>query len=216
MSPTDSSLHAPLLSRCYEPSSSTRSPKCSHDRFCRGKLCWWISYYNIKELIRALLYFIFEKKSTILHVLFLISMSYTSTYLNFSNNTEEAFRFYQSIFGGEFVWGIHHFGEIPPAEGMRPLSEEDKGLIMHIALPILGGHMLMGTDAPISMGFAVHPGNNVHISLHPDTRSEADRLFYALAEGGMVTMPLTDMFWWAYYGSLTDRYGIQWMVNYED
>ena len=216
MSSTDSSLHASLLCCCYESSSSTRSPKCSHNWFRRGKLCWWISYYNIKELVWALLYFIFEKKSTILHVLFLISMSYTSTYLNFSNNTEEAFRFYQSIFGGEFVWGIHHFGEIPPVEGMRPLSEEDKGLIMHIALPILGGHMLMGTDAPTSMGFAVHPGNNVHISLHPDTRSEADRLFYALAEGGMVTMPLTDMFWWAYYGSLTDRYGIQWMVNYED
>lgn len=84
---------------------------------------------------------------------------------------------------------------MPPAEGMPTLSDEDRNLIMHIALPILGGHMLMGTDAPASMGFAVHPGNNVHISLHPDTRSEADRLFCALAEGGMVTMPLTDMFW---------------------
>ncbi len=143
-------------------------------------------------------------------------MPYTWTYLNFSNNTEEAFEFYQSIFGGEFVGWIHRFGEVPPAEGMPTLSDEDRNLIMHIALPILGGHMLMGTDAPASMGFSVKQGNNVHISLHPDTRSEVDRLFYALAEGGMVTMPLTDMFWWAYYGSVIDRYGIQWMVNYED
>lgn len=78
---------------------------------------------------------------------------------------------------------------------MPTLSDVDKKLIMHIALPILGGHMLMGTDAPASMGFSVAMGNNVHISLHPDTRSETDRLFKALSEGGVITMPLADMFW---------------------
>ena len=78
---------------------------------------------------------------------------------------------------------------------MPTLSDVDKKLIMHIALPILGGHMLMGTDAPASMGFSVQKGNNVHISLHPDTRSETERLFKALSEGGTVTMPLADMFW---------------------
>ena len=142
-------------------------------------------------------------------------MSYTWTYLNFPNNTEEVFQFYQSIFGGEFVGWIHRFGDIPAAEGMPALSDADKNLIMHIALPILGGHMLMGTDAPASMGFSVQKGNNVHISLHPDTRSETERLFKALSEDGTVTMPLADMFWWAYYGSVTDKYGIQWMVNCE-
>jgi PhnB protein len=85
---------------------------------------------------------------------------------------------------------------------------------MHVALPILGGHLLMGTDAPESIGFKVHPGNNVYISLHPDSRAEADRLFSALSAGGEVEMPLQDMFWGDYYGSFTDKCGIRWMVNF--
>jgi PhnB protein len=85
---------------------------------------------------------------------------------------------------------------------------------MHVALPILGGHLLMGTDAPESMVFKVHPGNNVYISLHPDSRAEADRLFSALSAGGEVEMPLQDMFWGDYYGSFTNKYGIRWMVNF--
>ena len=84
---------------------------------------------------------------------------------------------------------------------------------MHVELPILGGHMLMGTDAPESMGFKVNPGNNVHINLEPDTRSETKRLFEALSAGGKVTMDLQDMFWGAYYGSCTDNFGVQWMFN---
>lgn len=98
---------------------------------------------------------------------------------------------------------------------MPPLSEEDKNLVMHVCLPILGGHKLMGTDAPASMGFSVVPGNNVHISLHPDTREEADRIFNGLSQGGAIDMPLQDMFWGAYYGSLTDKFGTKWMVNCE-
>jgi PhnB protein len=142
-------------------------------------------------------------------------MSMTSTYLNFPRNTEEVFNFYKSIFGGDFVDGkINRFGEIPVQEGMPPLAEEDKNLVMHVALPILGGHLLMGTDAPESMGFKVNKGNNVYISLHPDTRSEADRLYARLSEGGVAEMPMQDMFWGDYYGSLTDKYGIKWMVNY--
>lgn len=142
-------------------------------------------------------------------------MSSTSTYLNFSNTTEEAFEFYRSVFGGEFIGGINRFGDMPASPDMPALSDADKHLVMHIALPILGGHMLMGTDAPASMGFTVTMGNNVHISLHPDTREEADVLFAKLSAGGTVTMPLQDMFWGAYYGSLTDKYGIHWMVNAE-
>ncbi|MDP4292628.1 MAG: VOC family protein [Bacteroidota bacterium] len=142
-------------------------------------------------------------------------MAKTSTYLNFTRNTEEAFNFYKSVFGGEFVDGkINRFGEIPPQEGMPPIAEADKNLVMHVALPILGGHLLMGTDAPESLGFKVNKGNNVYISLHPDTREEADRLFASLSEGGAVEMPMQEMFWGDYYGSLTDQFGIRWMVNY--
>lgn len=142
-------------------------------------------------------------------------MAQTSTYLNFSRNTEEVFNFYKSVFGGDFVDGkINRFNDIPAQEGMPPIAEDDKNLVMHIALPILGGHLLMGTDAPESMGFKVNQGNNVYISLHPDSRSEADILFAALSEGGEVDMPLQDVFWGDYYGSLTDKFGIKWMVNY--
>ncbi len=142
-------------------------------------------------------------------------MAITSTYLNFSRNTEEAFLFYKSVFGGDFLDGkINRFGEIPPMDGMPPIAEEDKNLVMHVALPIPGGHLLMGTDAPESMGFNVIQGNNVYIAIHTDSRQEADELFAKLSEGGAVEMPMSDMFWGDYYGSLTDRFGIKWMVNY--
>ncbi len=142
-------------------------------------------------------------------------MSQTGTYLNFQRNTEEAFNFYKSVFGGDFVDGkINRFSEIPPQEGMPPLAEKDKNLAMHVSLPILGGHLLMGTDAPESMGFKVNFGNNVYISLHPDTREETKRLFKALSEGGKVEQELQDMFWGDYYGSCTDKYGVKWMFNF--
>ncbi len=96
---------------------------------------------------------------------------------------------------------------------MPPLAAGDRNLIMHIELPIVGGHVLMGTDAPETMGFNVNFGNNVHISLEPDTREETKKLFEALSEGGRVTMELQEMFWGAYYGSCTDKFGVQWMVN---
>lgn len=140
-------------------------------------------------------------------------MAKVSTYLNFPRNTEEAFNFYKSVFGTEFVGEIQRMGSIPPQEGQPPLKEEDKNLVMHVALPILGGHVLMGTDAPESMGFQVHMGNNVYINLEPDTRTEADRLFKALSEGGKVEMPMQDMFWGDYFGSCVDKFGVQWMVN---
>lgn len=144
-------------------------------------------------------------------------MAGVSTYLNFTRNTEEAFNFYQSIFGGEFNrGGIARFKDIPPAEGNPPIPEEDRNLVMHIELPILGGHLLMGTDAPESMGFKVNFGNNVYINLEPDSREETKKLFEALSKGGTVTMQLQDMFWGAYYGSCTDKFGVQWMFNYSE
>jgi len=141
-------------------------------------------------------------------------MGRVNTYLNFNRNTEEAFNFYKQVFGGEFEGEISRFGDIPPQDGMPPLAEEDKNLVMHVALPIFGGHLLMGTDAPESMGMKVIEGNNVHISLEPDSREETERIFKALSAGGKVTMDLQDTFWGAYYGSCVDKYGIQWMVNF--
>ncbi len=140
-------------------------------------------------------------------------MSRVSTYLNFPRTTEEAFNFYKSVFGGEFEGGISRFDSVPPHEGMPPMKESDKNLVVHVALPILGGHMLMGTDAPESMGFTVTQGNNVYINLEPDTRGETERLFKALSDGGKVETELQVMFWGGYYGSCTDKYGVCWMFN---
>jgi len=140
-------------------------------------------------------------------------MATVSTYLNFPRSTEEAFMFYQSVFGGEFTGGIMRMGDIPPGGGQPSLDEKDKNLVMHVALPILGGHVLMGTDAPESMGFTVRFGNNVYINLQPDTRTETDKLFKKLSEGGKVEMPLEEMFWGDYFGSCEDKFGMKWMFN---
>jgi PhnB protein len=141
-------------------------------------------------------------------------MARVSTYLNFPRQTEEVFNFYRSVFGGEFGGsGISRFGDIPPSDDAPGAPDEDKNLVMHVELAITGGHLLMGTDAPESMGFRVNFGNNVYLNLEPDTKTETKRLFDALSAGGIVTMELQDMFWGAYYGSCTDKYGIQWMFN---
>jgi PhnB protein len=140
-------------------------------------------------------------------------MARVSTYLNFPRNTEEAFNFYKSVFGTEFVGGINRLGEVPPQEGAPSMAEADKRLVMHVTLPILGGHMLMGTDAPESMGFKVNFGNNVYINLEPDTRAETDKLFAALSAGGKIESALQEMFWGDYFGSCKDKFGVQWMFN---
>ena len=140
-------------------------------------------------------------------------MASVSTYLNFNGTTEAAFTFYKDVFGTEFMGPISRLGDAPPQEGHPELTEEQKNLVMNVALPITGGHVIMGTDADENMGFALTQGNNVYICLDPDTREEADRVFAALAEGGNVEMPLTDMFWGDYFGSLKDKFGSMWMVN---
>jgi PhnB protein len=142
-------------------------------------------------------------------------MARTSTYLNFMGKTEEAFRFYSSVFGTELAAPIKRMSDVPAAPGMPALSEKEKSYVMHVALPILGGHVLMGTDALESMGHKLTFGNNVSINLEPDTRSETERLFKRLAEGGKVEMPLADMFWGSYFGYLTDKFGVRWMFNCE-
>lgn len=139
-------------------------------------------------------------------------MARTSTYLNFMGKTEEAFRFYASVFGTELS-PINRMGEVPAGPGMPALSDAEKNYVMHVELPILGGHVLMGTDALESMGHTVTFGTNISINLEPDTRKETERLFSRLAEGGKVELPLQDMFWGAYFGHLTDKFGVKWMFN---
>lgn len=140
-------------------------------------------------------------------------MASTNIYLNFKNQTEKAFDFYKKVFGTDFVGKINRFSDVPVQDGQPHISEEDKNLVMHVALPLLGGVLLMGTDAPESMGFKINQGNNVYISLQPDTRKETDRLFNALSEGGKTEMPLQEMFWGDYFGSCVDKFGVQWMFN---
>jgi len=140
-------------------------------------------------------------------------MSTVSTYLNFEKETEAAFNFYKTVFGTEYTHAPMRFGDIPASPGSPAIPEEDKRLIMHAELPILGGHMLMGTDAPESMGFRVNIGNNVYIMLQPDTRKETKDLFDALSAEGVVEQDLQDMFWGDYYGSCKDKFGVQWMFN---
>jgi len=137
------------------------------------------------------------------------------TYLNFPGNTEEAFLFYKSVFKTEFCGdGIQHFGDLPENSNHPPVPESIKKMVLHVELPTLDNHILMGTDAPKEMGFNLTQGNNMHISLEPETRAEADRLFNELSEGGKIDMPMQDMFFGSYFGSFTDKYGINWMVNY--
>jgi len=140
-----------------------------------------------------------------------------TTYLNFPGNTEEAFNFYRSIFRTEFNGkGIQRFGDIPPEAGHPPVADSIKDMVLHVELPILGGHVLMATDAPQEMGFTVDQGNNMHICLEPETREETQRLFEALSEGGKVSMPLQDMFFGSFFGTCTDKYGINWMFSHQN
>lgn len=139
-------------------------------------------------------------------------MTTLNVYLSFNGNCEEAFHFYREVFGGSFSYKST-FGEMPPSdEVILPASEKNK--ILHIALPISQETILMGSDTTPYSG-DVHFGDNFSISVSSDNRPEADRIFTALSAGGKVIMPLADAFWGAYFGMLTDKFGIKWMVNVE-
>lgn len=131
-------------------------------------------------------------------------------YLNFPGNTEEAFNFYKSVFGVEFQ-SLQRFKDTPVA---GEIPEKDRDKIMHVALPIGKNNFLMATDALESLGQKVMFGNNYYISIEPESREEADRLFNALSAGGKVEMPMQDQFWGDYFGSLRDKFGVQWMINF--
>jgi PhnB protein len=129
-------------------------------------------------------------------------------YINFNGNCEEAFKFYKSVFGGEFD-SFQRFNETPSSEH---LVANEKEWIMHVSLPIGGDTFLMGSDSPAAMG-KVTAGNNVQISIQTDNDAETDRLFNGLSAGGQVTMPLQNTFWGARFGMFVDQFGIQWMIN---
>ena len=140
-------------------------------------------------------------------------MARVSTYFHFAGKAEDAFHFYRSVFQTEFVGPIVRFGDFPTGHGQSPWSPEQARQIMNISLPILGGHVIMGNDAPASMGQRIQ-GNNVTLNLEPDSRAETDRLFAALKEGGKVECEPTEMPWGAYWGSLIDRFGNEWMFSW--
>jgi PhnB protein len=131
-------------------------------------------------------------------------------YLNFRGQSEEALRFYERALGGKLT-EIHRFGTMP---GGDKLPEAQRNQVMHVGLQLPDGQMIMASDTMDGMGPPHVVGTNMNISVHPASREEADRVFRALSEGGTVTMPLADQFWGDYYGALTDRFGVPWMVNY--
>jgi len=139
-------------------------------------------------------------------------MTTVNVYLTFNGNCRTAFEFYKSVFGGDFQY-VGTFSEIPEQEGMPPIPDEMKDQIMHISLPISKETILMGSDAGGDWAPKLIMGNNFSVSVLTDDKQEAERVFNALAEGGNITMPLSNQFWGAYYGMLTDKYGINWMVN---
>jgi PhnB protein len=134
-----------------------------------------------------------------------------NTYLNFNGNAEEAFKFYKTVFGGEFRQ-ITRFKDMPMPGVSVPKKDENK--IMHIALPIGKDDTLMASDVLESLGHKLVVGNNVSISIFPDSKEEATRVFKALSAGGKIDMPIADAPWGDYYSGFTDKFGIQWMVDY--
>ena len=136
-------------------------------------------------------------------------MIHVNPYLNFPGNSEEAFKFYQSIFGGEL--SVNRFKDTPESARI-PAADQDK--MMHIALLVNNSPFLMATDALESMGQKLEIGNNIHLSVFTSSESETSRIFNAFAKNGKITVPLEKQFWGDFFGMVTDQFGIQWMVNY--
>lgn len=141
-------------------------------------------------------------------------MATVNIYLNFKGNCEEAFNFYKSVLGGDFSYAAR-YKDMPPSEQM-PIPSEAENKIMHISLPISKETMLMGSDAVGSWGAGYVQGNNFAISINTNSKAEADRVFNELSSGGKVDMPMQDTFWGDYYGMFTDKFGIGWMVSYNE
>lgn len=139
-------------------------------------------------------------------------MAVINPHINFNGNAEEAFTLYKSVFGGEFR-KIIRFKDIT-SPGFT-IAEEDANKIMHIALPIGNSNVLMGNDVPSFLGTVNEEENRSKISISTESREEADKIFNSLSAGGTVEMPMEDSFWGTYFGMFRDKYGIEWMVEYE-
>lgn len=142
-------------------------------------------------------------------------MTTINVYLNFNGNCHEAFEFYKSVFGGEFSY-LGHYKDMPPSPDGKAMDPDLGDKIMHICLPISQETMLMGSDTGGEWASSFLQGNNFTISIMPASKAEADRLFNGLSEGGRVNMPMANTFWGDYFGMLTDKFGINWMMSYND
>ncbi|HSV88544.1 MAG TPA: VOC family protein [Bacteroidales bacterium] len=140
-------------------------------------------------------------------------MTTANIYLNFRGNCEEAFSFYQSVLGGEIPY-VSRYKDIPAEDGNSPnLADAQK--ILHISLPVSNETVLMGSDVVGEHAAGFIEGNNFSISINTGSREKADLIFNGLSKGGKVTMPMNETFWGAYFGMLTDRFGINWMVSFD-
>lgn len=141
-------------------------------------------------------------------------MATINPYLAFNGNCEEVFTFYKSVFGGEFTY-LGRYKDMPPVEDCPPVTESEGNKVMHVSLPISKETTLMGCDTSEAFGPAVITGNNFSISISTDSKEEADRLFSGLSVDGQITMPMDKTFWGSYFGMFNDKFGIQWMVGFE-
>jgi PhnB protein len=139
-------------------------------------------------------------------------MARINPYIHFNGNAEEAFTFYKSVFGGDFA-KIMRYKDLSSAE--YPIPENDANRLMHVALPIGKNNLLMGSDVMEVMGRVTENDNRNTISISAESRNEADNLFNGLSVGGQVEMPMADGLFGAYFGMLADKYGVQWMVNFD-
>ena len=138
-------------------------------------------------------------------------MPQINPHINFNGNAEEAFTFYKSVFGGEFS-KIMRFKDIASPE--FPVDEKEENKIMHIALPI-GNNFLLANDVPENMGTTNENENRSKISIAAESRDEADKLFNGLSAGGTIEFPIQDSPWGSYFGMFRDKYGIEWMVDFD-
>jgi len=141
-------------------------------------------------------------------------MTSVHVYLNFLGNCLEAFTYYQSVFGGQLT-DLTRFSEMPASPDQAPIDPAYADQIMHVQLQITDSFILMGSDLPAEWAAGFVNGTNVTLSLNTSSRQEADSLFEALSSEGQVSMPMGDTFWNAYFGMLTDRFGVQWMVSFD-
>lgn len=142
-------------------------------------------------------------------------MPQLAPYLIFKGNCEEAFNFYKDVFGGDFQF-MGRYKDMPPMEGGEKCAPADENKIMHVSLPVGKEGVLMGSDAHPGIQDQTTIGNNFNISINADNKDEADKLYNSLSEGGKQTMPMNKTFWGAYFGMLTDKFGIQWMLNVDE